>query len=157
VILLGTRDARLRLATDIGCADVVVNVRREDPLKIVGDLTNGLGANVVFETAGSVTAQQQCFDYCRKEGTVVLLGLTGGRSVSIDVDNQIAFKELSVQASFLGCPGGYEGAVDIISSGHFPIEMIATHKFPLRDALEAMRVAREEHDQCLKVVVLPET
>ena len=66
VILLGTRDSRLDLAMEVGAADVVVNIRKEDPLKVVMGLTDNLGAGVVFETAGSISAQQQCFDYCRK-------------------------------------------------------------------------------------------
>lgn len=154
VILLGTRDRRLRLAKEVGCADVVVNVRTDDAVKVVHDVTGGLGADVVFETAGTPDAQAQCFDYSRKGGTVVLVGLTGKKRVSVDVES-IVFKELSVQASFLGCPNGYEGAVDIINSARFPIEKIVSHTFALKDVEEAMRVSREEHDSAMKVVLVP--
>lgn len=155
VILLGTRDQRLSLAMEVGCADVVVNVRTENALEAVTDLTDGLGADVVFETAGSIEAQRQCFDYCRKAGTVVLVGLTGKKKVPIDIDSSVVFKELTVQASFLGCPDGYEGAIDIIKSGRFPIEKMATHTFPLKSTSEAMRFSREEHDRVLKAVLTP--
>ncbi len=154
VILLGTRDRRLEMALELGCADVVVNIRKEDPLKVVNSLTNGLGAGVVFETAGSISAQQTCFDYCRKAGIVVLVGLTGARMVPINTDLSIAFKELTVQPSFLNA-GGYEGAMKIIQSGRFALEKLVSRTFALEDAFEAMRVAREEHDSALKVVLTP--
>lgn len=154
VILLGTRDTRLDWAMDVGCADVAVNIRKEDPLKVVNGLTNNLGAGVVFETAGSISAQQTCFDFCRKAGTVVLVGLTGGQMVPLNTDFSISFKELTVQPSFLNA-GGYEGAVNIIKSGRFPLEKLVSKTFALDDAFEAMRVAREEHDAVMKVVLTP--
>jgi alcohol dehydrogenase len=154
VILLGTRDYRLNLARDIGVADVTVNVTREDPLKVVNGLTHGLGADVVFETAGSISAQQTCFDYARKAGTVVIVGLTGNKTIPINTDRDIASKELTVQASFLNA-GSYEGAIKLIGSRRFALEKLVSRTFPLRDAFEAMRVAREEHDAGVKAVLLP--
>ena len=154
VILLGTRDSRLSLAAEIGCVDAAINVNKGDPVKAINGLTDGLGADVVFETAGSVSAQQQCFDYARKGGTVVLVGLTGNRIIPINTDASIATKELTLQASFLNA-GGYPAAIKIIASGRFPIEKMATQTFPLKDAFEAMRVAREEHDVSVKVVLIP--
>ena len=114
---------------EVGAADVVVNIRKEDALKAVMGLTDNLGAGVVFETAGSISAQQQCFDYCRKAGTVVLVGLTGAKMVPINTDFSISFKEITVQPSFLNA-GGYEGAVSIISSGRFPMARMARRRFP---------------------------
>jgi alcohol dehydrogenase len=154
VILLGTRDKRLNLALEIGAADVVVNVHEQSPLEVVNTLTGGLGADVVYETAGSISAQQQCFSFARKGGTVVLVGLTGNKTVPINTDASIGSKELTVQASFLNA-GSYPGAMKIIESERFPIEKIVTHQFPLRDAFEAMRVARDEHDVALKVALVP--
>jgi alcohol dehydrogenase len=154
VILLGTRDNRLELAMEVGAADVVVNIRKEDPLKVVNSLTDNLGAPVVFEAAGSVESQQTFFDYCRKGGSAIIVGMTGGKLVPIDIDFKVSFKELTVQPSFLNA-GGYPGAMNIIKSGRFPIEKMANKVFPLTDAFEAMRIAREEHDTALKVVLVP--
>jgi len=154
VILLGTRDYRLELALEVGAADVVVNSRKEDPLKVVNALTHDLGADVVFETAGSISAQQTCFDYARKAGAVILVGLTGNKTIPINTDLGIAFKELTVQASFLNA-GGYEGAIKIIASGRFPMQKMVSRTFPLQEAFEAMRFAREEHDTVLKVALIP--
>ena len=60
-----------------------------------------------------------------------------------------------MQASFLNAVG-YPGAIRIIISARFPVEKMATQTFPLRDAFETMRVAREAHDTALKVVLTPE-
>ncbi len=154
VILLGTRDYRLNLAREIGAADVVVNIHTQDPLEIVNGLTHDMGADVVFETAGSVSAQQTCFEYARKAGTVVLVGLTGNKTIPINTDRDIAAKELTVQASFLNA-GSYAAAIQIIGSRRFPLEKVVSRTFPLQDAFEAMRFAREEHDAGIKTVLIP--
>ena len=52
VILTGTRKSRLELGKKMG-ADYTVNVREgEDPVKVIQELTGGVGADVVFDAAG---------------------------------------------------------------------------------------------------------
>lgn len=51
VILTGTRDNRLEISKRLG-ADHVINVRNEDVVAKVGELTGGKGADHVAECAG---------------------------------------------------------------------------------------------------------
>ena len=55
VILTGTRDSRLEMGKKLG-ADFVINVREEDPVKKVLELTKGKGVHYVLECSGASTA-----------------------------------------------------------------------------------------------------
>jgi threonine dehydrogenase-like Zn-dependent dehydrogenase len=54
VILVGTRESRLRLGRDLG-ADHTVDATEADPVRAVLDLTGGQGADLVIEASGGWT------------------------------------------------------------------------------------------------------
>lgn len=153
VVLVGTRDSRLELGRTLG-ADAVINAREEDPVARVKALTGGRGADAVFETAGTATAQQECFDYARRGAVVTIVGLTGDKVVPLNTDRQLAFKEIRLQASFLSA-WGYQGSISIIESGRFPLEKMVTQVFPLSAAKEALDFTHDRKEECLKAVLSP--
>ncbi|ALS21804.1 MULTISPECIES: zinc-dependent alcohol dehydrogenase [Paenibacillus] len=153
VILIGTRDERLALGKQLG-ADEVIDFRKEDAGSRLLELTGGRGADLVFETAGTPQAQKDSLNYARKGGTVNYLGLTGNRPVTIETDNQMTFKELKLQTSFLSA-WGYQGAIDLIASGRFPIEKMVTHEFALDEAEQALQCASNREEKAIKVVLIP--
>ncbi|MEM2876029.1 MAG: alcohol dehydrogenase catalytic domain-containing protein, partial [Candidatus Bathyarchaeia archaeon] len=72
IILIGTRESRLKIGEALG-ADYLVNVRRvQNPVEEVKKLTNGIGVDVVIETAGTSIAQQQALRMAKRGGRVVL-------------------------------------------------------------------------------------
>src|SRR6201986_782739 len=52
VILTGTRDKRLAIVKQLG-ADRVINISKENPVEVVKQLTEGIGADYVIECAGT--------------------------------------------------------------------------------------------------------
>jgi alcohol dehydrogenase len=153
VILIGTREERLLLGKTFG-ADCVIDYRNENALERLLELTEGAGGNIVFETAGTPQAQKESLDYSCAGGTVNYVGLTGNKSVSIETDKQMTFKELKVQTSFLSA-WSYEGAINIISSGKFEIEKMITHEFILEDVEKAIRFSSNRGENAIKVVIVP--
>src|SRR4051794_28543282 len=75
VILVGRRANRLEIGTALG-ADTVIDATADDVLARVKELTEGRGADVVFETAGTPEAQYQALTYARRGGTITLVGAT---------------------------------------------------------------------------------
>lgn len=83
-IAVARRDATLALSRRLG-ADVTLNSVSCDPVAAVRDLTDGRGADVVFETAGGPVEQGlagdttllQAADMLRDGGKVVGISLTG--------------------------------------------------------------------------------
>ncbi|NEU31362.1 alcohol dehydrogenase catalytic domain-containing protein [bacterium LRH843] len=153
VILIGSREERLSLGSELG-ADFVIDYRNENVQERLEQLTDGHGGNIVFETAGTPTAQRESLDYARVGGTVNYLGLTGNKPVQIDTDQQMTFKELTLQTSFLSA-WSYEGAINIIASGKFPIEKMITHEFSLDEVEKAISYSANRTENAIKVAIVP--
>ncbi len=153
-ILAGTRDSRLKVGEALG-ADHTVNITKvSDPVEEVKKLTNGLGADIVIETAGTPSAQEQSLKMVRKAGTVVIVGLTGGRDLTINPDADLMAKELDVKASFLSAHA-YQDALKIIQSGRFELKKIITHIYPLVDVEKAFQTVTKREGDVIKVLLDP--
>jgi len=75
IIALDTRNNPLSLAHEFGATDVI-NASTEDVAGQVRELTNGRGADYVFDTVGVPETLAQALSFARKGGTVVLTGLS---------------------------------------------------------------------------------
>ncbi len=153
VILIGSRKERLDLGETLG-ADFTIDFRNEDAHSKLMEITNGKGADIVFETAGTAEAQKNSLDYACFGGTVNFIGLTGGKQVQLQTDFQMTFKELNVRSSFLSA-WSYQGAINMIADGNFPVEKIITHTFPLNEVETAMAYFAERRENAIKVVLVP--
>ncbi len=107
IVMVGTRPSRLSIARRFG-ADATVDSRSvDDPDSEVRALLGGQ-ADVVIETAGVTTAQEQAVRLVRRGGRVVLAGACGaGARVSFGADGQLLTREIDVLPSFLSA-GGYD-------------------------------------------------
>jgi L-iditol 2-dehydrogenase len=74
IVLTGTRAERLALGQRLG-ADITVNVREEDVVQRIMDLTHGVGADAVLEGAGTPQAAADAVEYAKKNGRVALVGI----------------------------------------------------------------------------------
>ncbi|KAB1946782.1 zinc-binding dehydrogenase [Brevibacterium linens ATCC 9172] len=77
VVVTGTREARLAIATRFG-ADAIINVHHNAVPTAVRELLPK-GADVVIETAGQASAQEESVHLARRGGVVVLAGACGSR------------------------------------------------------------------------------
>jgi S-(hydroxymethyl)glutathione dehydrogenase/alcohol dehydrogenase len=84
VIAVDLDDQKLALARKLG-AQHTVNATREDPIEFARSLTNGRGADVVLEAAGSPITFRQSAEAVRGGGQVIWLG-------KIDVANDVNFR-----------------------------------------------------------------
>ena len=158
VVVTGTtRDAaRLELARALG-ADHVIDVEQEDPLARVHELTDGRGVDVVLDcTAGAGTAP-------------VLLGIDAlkRRGGTLLVQGELAafpdfpLKKLTEKAITIKSARGHsyravELALAQLASKRFPLHLLTTHEYGLRDADTAIRaVGGEVGDGVIHVSLLP--
>jgi alcohol dehydrogenase len=77
VVAIDLADSRLEAAKQFG-ADVTVNNSREDPLAVVRDLTEGLGADVSMEAVGVPQTFELAAALVRPGGHVANIGVHGG-------------------------------------------------------------------------------
>jgi threonine dehydrogenase-like Zn-dependent dehydrogenase len=69
--------------------------------------------------------------------------------------NEFHFKKMQLRSSFASPALRTPMALDLLRSGRMPGEKLITHRFPLADAAEAIRVACFDKDAAIKVVVVP--
>jgi len=147
---------RMALAREMG-AHSTINVDEMDPVAEVKRLTGGAMADVVVEVSGSPKGVNTAINLARKQGTVVLAGLTGvGVSTGIPVDTLI-FKEIRLQGAFSKGTESVRAAISLVEAEKYPFHKLVTHRFPLSRAEEALRcVGREvEGVNPIKVVLDP--
>ncbi|MYZ36010.1 MULTISPECIES: zinc-binding dehydrogenase [unclassified Streptomyces] len=158
VIVTGTTQdtARLDLAGELG-ADHVIDVRKEDALARVLEITGGRGVDVVLDcTAGAGTAPVLLgVDALkRREGTMVVQGeLAAFPDFPL---KKITEKSISVRSarghSYRSC----ELALEQLASGRFPLERLSTHSFGLADTDRAIRTVGGEYGEgVVHVSLLP--
>ena len=111
--------------------------------------------DVVIEAAGSASALQRATELLRPGGTIAVLGVHFGE-LEVTYPTLLG-KEITMVASRGYCSHGgkremQQAAEMLASRAEIPGALI-THRFPLEDATEAFRVARERSSGAIKVVV----
>lgn len=101
----------------------------------------GLHADVVIESSGTVPGLAAAVSAARRGGTVVLLGLQTAGTVAAPMATAIT-RELTLTGSFRF--GGEFGEVlEVLADGSLDVAGIVTHTVPLADALDAFSTAAD--------------
>jgi len=98
-----------------------------------------IGADVVFEVAGSSEAQASCLSLARKGGTIVFFGVSPqGRTIPVNpfVINE---NELTIRGSFNN-PFATARAVELLASGACRVAGLISHRLPLSRYPEVFRL-----------------
>ena len=143
-------DARLEKAKALG-ATHVINSGRADTLQEVQRLTNGRGADVVFETAGSPVTIAQTPFVVRRGGTITLVGLASQEEITFNFA-QIMDKEARITSVFR-YRNIYPKAIAAVASGAIDVKQIVTHRFELDRIQEAFDEAVNNKTDLVKAVI----
>ena len=135
------------------------NVRTSDPAdvkRLVQDVTNGIGVDVVLEMSGSPAAINFGLDIVRMGGILSLLGLPAGHSVTIDdYTRNVIFKGVTMHG-IIGrrMYATWQRMLSLLRSG-LDVEWVVQATFDsLKDFHEGM--GRFDRHEALKVVFFPE-
>jgi L-iditol 2-dehydrogenase len=137
IIVQDVKPERLELAKELG-ADVGINVKEEDPVMSVKELTDGYGADVFIEATGYPQAVVNGLNLIRKLGTFVAFGVFG-ENTSADWSIIGDRKELNIHGAHLG-PYCYPLAIDYLYKGVVNAGAIVTHRLPLSRFGEGMEM-----------------
>jgi L-iditol 2-dehydrogenase len=153
VVVVDLKDSRLALARQLG-ATHVINPAQEDPVAVVKELTEGRGADVVIETAGSPEVWQMSVDLVRKGGTVVMFGgCPAGTEVSLDT-GRLHYGELTVKGVFHHTPQTVAKALGLLSDGVIDSGALINRRVPLEDTQKALEMVMT--GEAIKVAILPD-
>lgn len=150
VVAVDLVELRLEKARSLG-ASLVLNGQKDNVKKMVMDYTGGRGADMVFETAGSVVTTQLTADLSARGGKIVLVGLPSQDCFEYNMNKVIA-RELDVLGIFRYA-NVYQGCVDLLNSKAVDLGSLVTQRFPLEKTQEALEYAHEHKAESIKVVV----
>ena len=151
LIVLDMKQERLEIARRMG-ADEVWNPSEGDVIKRIKDITDRYGCDVYIEATGHFKAVNQGLGMLRKLGRFVELSVFNQES-TVDWSIIGDRKELDILGSHLG-PYMYPRAIDYIGTRKIDVRGIVTHKFALKDFVEAFKVM-ESGQSSIKVVLDP--
>ncbi len=153
VIAVDVREESIALAKSLG-ADDTINAADAASYEQLLDLTDGIGADIVAETAGAASTPGMAIQWTRPGGKTVLVGIY---SATPEFNfNEIVGPEKTVIGSVAASPGDMETAVNLISQGKMRVKDLISTVVPLdrviNDGFE--RMLRPEKD-VFRILVSP--
>jgi threonine dehydrogenase-like Zn-dependent dehydrogenase len=155
VITVDAIDLRCRISKECG-ADDVINVTETDSVQAVLDLTDGKGADVVFEcvgAAGGGKSFEQAMQMVRRDGVVHLIGLNQGGSYKLD--SSAAMNRMVIGGYFrsIGRMARLDLAAEMLMDGRIKTEPLVTHRLSGQKADEAYHLLHDSPENALGVVL----
>ncbi len=149
VIAVDLAPSRLATARELG-ADAVVNAA-EEPEMLVGDLTDGLGADVVMEAVGVPETFEMCTRMVRPGGRVANIGVHG-KPATLHLED-LWIKDVTITTGLVDtCSTPM--LLRMLAAGRLPTSSLVTHRFELGQMEEAYEVfSRAGETGALKVVL----
>lgn len=157
VIGVDVVDGKLELAKSLGL-DHAINSTDTDPLTAILDLTNGEGADVVVEAAGTNAAVQLCNDAVKHNGVLVFYSWIT-RDVTINI-SRWHNNSLEVVNTGLVHHGVLQRHIWVpqalrpVLQGQIDIAPLITHTFDLGEMDMAMQTANED-PAAIKILLRP--
>jgi NADPH:quinone reductase-like Zn-dependent oxidoreductase len=132
VYVVGSHADKLVLAESLG-ADYLIDRSRDDNWsKVVFQLTNRRGVDVVVDNVG--TSYTQSFRAARKGGRILNVGNTGGPR--FEIDNRYIFgKHLSIIGSTMSNRSDFARVMDLVFAGK--LQPVLDRTFPLSETPQA--------------------
>ncbi|MER8536802.1 NAD(P)-dependent alcohol dehydrogenase [Mesorhizobium sp. M1005] len=130
---------------------IPVNIRDKNLAAEVKLLTDGWGADVVFECSGSSKAWESLLDLPRPGGAVVVVGLPVA-PVALDIATA-STKEVRIETVFRYAHQ-YERAIALMGSGRVDLKPLISATFPFEDSIAAFDRAVEARPADVKLQIL---
>ena len=157
VIVVDVLDGKLQLAKKLGC-DITINSLKEDTITLVKDLTNGIGADVVVEAAGTEESFNIASEIVRHNGKFVFYSWVT-KPITLNIsrwhDDGIEFINTCLvhhtwQQRYVWTPEVLRPVVQ----GLIQIKPLITHEFNLEDLKEGFDLA-DKDDAAIKIIFRP--
>ena len=116
----GDIDYRLKIAKELDCYDVFVDVLKEDALSVIMRETE-IGADIVVEASGAGSAIRTGIKALKKRGKMCAIGMTAAPTVEIPW-NEAMMKVLDVQFNMSSSYNGWNIALALMESGKLRVE-----------------------------------
>jgi len=143
---------KLKLAKEFG-TKAAINATKEDPVKLIRDMTDGLGVDIAFDTSNTVDAFRNAIYSVRKGGTVCPIGEHPSLPPDLSeifISDILVHRHLGMGGLMYFPIGEHKHIIDVLRRGSF--KKLITHLFPLEKIDEAFHTFFEDNDS-IRVLV----
>jgi propanol-preferring alcohol dehydrogenase len=138
IIAMDIDDKKLQVAKKEG-ADTVVNLKNEDYIKVVMELTDKLGVDAVIDFVNSTKSVEDYMQILRRRAKLVLVGLFGG---------ELRFSLVSIPTRAYKIIGSYTGSlqdlIELVSlAKRGVVKPVVSNRFKLDQAGEALQMLKD--------------
>lgn len=152
VIAVGHSPARLDVARRLG-ASHTINSHEKNEILAVRELTQGYGADLVIECAGTRLTWASSMEAVRRGGRVLWFGgLPGGTKVEVDAA-RVHYGEIDLLNMHGGTTQHAREAFDLLTSGVVSVAPLLTGELPLEQVELALK--RMIAGEAVKIAIVP--
>ena len=150
IIAADTDEYRLNLAKERGLADITLVSGRDDIEKEVQNVTDGRGADTVFEVAGGDDTFEMAWKIARPNGIVAVVSMYENPQILPLPDmygKNLVFKTGGVDGSFC------REIMDLTACGRLDASFLITHRCSLDDIMTAYDIFENKRDHVIKYAI----
>ncbi len=144
---------RLTIARTFGLGENI-DASRGDAVAQIRDLTEGRGADAVILAVGGNGLIRTAMDAARAGGRILLFAQTVHGEATFD-PAAVCVNEKTLLGSYSASVDLQDESVQFVFRREMDLERLITHRFPLQQGVEALRVAAHPQPDSLKVIVQP--
>lgn len=150
VYVVDVMQKRLDKALELG-ATGVINGKEKNAVDAIMEITNGVGCDLVIETAGTEITTVQAINMAKKGSNIVLVGYSKSGEMtlpmSLVLDKELTFKTVFRYRHI------YPMAIEAVANGSINLKGIVTNEFSLDEIQNAMDYSVSNKADIVKAVV----
>jgi 2-desacetyl-2-hydroxyethyl bacteriochlorophyllide A dehydrogenase len=152
LIAIDIAEEKLDIARKLGATDVINTCSESAPEQIM-KITNGLGADAVIDSSGSVKAIQESFSYIGIKAKTVVIGIPPQRRFEIDflsmINNDSVFRAVNGYTTDV-----WVWVMELFCKGYISSNTIITNKVPLAEVDTGYKMLQERQRGVVKVMII---
>lgn len=157
LVIAGGREKRLKKCTSLAQADLLLNYKTqslEERSELIGQLTGGRGADVVFQCVGTGRAFMDGLHLMKRIGTLIECGNAMKPSpVEFDPFVDLCAKHATLIGMTVNTPQAFNKAFTVLEDHGKGLESVFTHACGLEELAETM--GKSSQSDYMKGIVYP--
>ncbi len=149
VVMTDVQQPKLDLAATLGPI-IPVNVARENLREVIDGMTDGWGADLVFEASGNAAVAASAIEPLRPGGCIVYIGMPV-EPIRLDIV-ALQAREARIETVFRYAHV-YPRAIDLISSGKINLKPLLTDQYDFQHSIEAFEYATHMRPESVKIQI----
>jgi len=151
VIGIDIVERKLNMAKEMGASEVI-NAELDDPVKVVKELTGGVGVDITIDASGREEAQKNALNTSKKGGMVIIWGESP--SLKVDASLQLIHNELTIRGTVYFLKSEHPKIIEFLQKSKNDFVKLISDVYPLEKIEEAFQLFFEEKNS-LRVLIQP--